>query len=235
MDIQTRPAGGAGSFSRMASANPSWFAQNRALTLRLSVLGAAIVLVVLAVSIWAGNQSQKAQIAFGSAMDVYDAPIQQQGQPPIPNVKSYPSSAARARDANPLFRQVAGKYGWFKAGANAGYFAGLTAKDMGDNAAAETYLKKAAASHDGSLAALAKMALASLYEGSGRQADAVTLYHSVIDHPTVTVSASAARLALAASEEATNPQGAREIYAKIKDSDKNSIPGQIATQKLSGK
>ncbi len=230
MDITTRPAG---TFSRVGSATPSWLEHNRQLVVRLSVVLAVILLGVLAGSIWISNQVQKAQVAFGSAMDVYDSPVQQPGEPPIPNVKIYPSVAARAKDANPLFQQVAGKYGWSKAGANARYFAGLTAMDMGDNALAETDLKKASGS-GGGLGALAKMALASLYQNTGRQSQAADLYRSVIAHPTLTVSASAARLALAASEETTNPQAAKVLYAQIKDTDKNSIAAQIATQKLSG-
>ncbi len=202
---------------------------------RASVAGAAVLFCVIAGSIWASNQSQRAQDAFSNAMDVYDSPLQQAGQPPIPNVKMYSSAAARARDANPLFRDVAGKYGLFKAGANAEYFAGLTDEDMGRTADAEAELKKTADNRDAGLAALAKMAQASLYSGAGRQKEAAQLYHGLIDHPTLTVSASAARLALAETEAATNPQEARELYAKVKDTDKTTAAGQIATQKLSGK
>ena len=233
MDIQTRPAGSTGSFSRVSTTHASWLEHNRQLVIQLSVIFAIILLGILAGAIWISNQSQKGQAAFGKAMDVYDAPIQQAGQPAIPNVKIYPSAAARAKDANPLFQQVASKYSWFKAGGNARYFAGLTAMDMGDNTLAETDLKKAS-NADGGLGALSKMALASLYLNTGRQSEAAELYRSVIAHPTLTVSASAARLALAASEETTNPQEAKVLYAQIKDSDKNSIAAQIATQKLSG-
>lgn len=235
MEIQTRTPGTAGSISRVGSATPSWLAGNRQLVIRFSVVAVVLLLLLLIGSIWASNRAEKAQIAFSNAMDVYDAPVQQAGQPPIPNVKVYPSSAARARDANPLFRDVAGKYGLFKAGANARYFAGLTAEDMGDNTAAEADLKKVADGHDAGLAALGKMALASLYRNTGRQSQAAELYRGVIDHPTQTVSANAARLALAASEEKMDPQGAHELYAKVKDSDKTTAAGQIATQKLSGK
>ena len=168
-------------------------------------------------------------------MDIYDSPLTQPGQPPIPNVKAYPSAAARAKDANPLFRDVAGKFSFFKAGANAEYFAGLTDEDMGRTAEAEAELKKASGSRDSGLAALAKMALASLYTNVGRQRDAASVYRDLIDHPTLTVSSNAARLALAASEETTNPQEARELYAKIKDTDKTTAAGQIAAQKLNGK
>ena len=235
MDTQIKQTGGAGSFSRVNTAAPSWLERNKSSVVPASVAGAVILLGVIAGSIWATNQSTQSAIAFSSAMDIYDAPIKQPGQPAIPNVKAYNSAADRAHEANPLFEDVAARYSLFKAGANARYFAGLTDEDMGKNAAAEADLKKAAASHDDGLAALAKMALASLYTSTGRANDAATLYRNLIDHPTSTVSANAARLALAASEESTHPQEARELYAKIKDSDKTTAAGQIATQKLNGK
>ncbi len=232
VDIETRPTG---TFARVSTTTPTWLDQNRRTVVRASVIGAALLFVGIAGSIWASNQSQHAQDAFSNAMDVYDSPLQQAGQPPIPNVKWYSSAAARAKEANPLFREVAGKYGWLKAGGNAEYFAGLTDEDMGRTADAEEELKKAAGNSDAGLAALAKMALASLYSGSGRQKDAAGLYRGLIDHPTLTVSANAARLALAEAEASTNPQEARELYAKVKDTDKTTAAGQIAAQKLSGK
>ena len=235
MDIEIKQAGGAGSFSRVNTAPTSWLERNKSTVIPASVAGAAILLCVIAGSIWASNQSAQASIAFSGAMDVYDSPLKQAGQPPIPNVKPYNSAADRAREANPLFESVAARYSLFKAGANARYFAGLTDEDLGKNGAAEADLKKAVASHDEGLSALAKMALASLYTSMGRPGDAATLYRSLIDHPTLTVSANAARLALASSEESANPQAARELYAKVKDSDKTTAAGQIATQKLNGK
>ncbi len=233
VNIQTNPPGGA--FTRVSSANPSWFERNRALALRLSVLVALAIVIVIAVSIWWSHQRKAAGTAFNAAMDVYDAPIQQAGQPPVPNVKSYPSASARAREARPLFEAAASRYQWFQAGRNARYFVGLTAEDMGDTPAAEAALQQTAKSGDASLSALGKMALAGLYATTGRAGQAATLYGQLIDHPSTTVSANAARLALAASEQATNPQAASQLYAKVKDTDKTTAAGQIAAQRLTGK
>lgn len=235
MAIQTRSSAAATSFTVAGSPAPSWLEHNRTLVLRLAVIFVALLLLALVIGVWANTQSQHARVAFNNAMDVYDSPLQQAGQPPIPNVKSYPNAAARAKVANPLFRDVARKYGLFKAGMNARYFAALTEQDMGDNKSAEADLKQTASGRDNGLAALAKMTLASLYATTGRSSEAVNLYRDLIDHPTLTVSANAARLALAGAEESTNPQGARELYAKVKDSDKTTAAGQIASQKLSGK
>jgi tetratricopeptide (TPR) repeat protein len=208
---------------------------NKAQVVRISVVVAAVALVSIAGSIWASNQSQKASVAFNNAMDVYDAPLQQPGQPPIANVTTYPNAAARAKVAYPLFKSAADQYPWFRDGKNAEYFAGLTAKDMGNTAEAETELKKAAELHDAAISSLAKMALAGLFADTGRTSQAVQMYQQVIDHPSLAVSANAARLSLASLEETTNPQKARELYAKVKDNAKATVAGEIATQKLNGK
>ncbi len=232
VDIQTRPTG---TFAQISAPAPSWLGSHRSTVIRASTAGVAVLFLGIAAAVWASNESEKAKNAFSNAMDVYDSPLTQPGQPPTPNVKVYPSAAARAKDANPLFRDAAGKYGFFKAGVNAEYFAGLTDEDMGRTTDAEAELKKASGSSDGGLAALARMALAGLYSNSGRPKDAAALYRELIDHPTLTVSSNAARLALAESEETANPQEARELYAKVKDTDKTTAAGQIAAQKLNGK
>jgi len=167
-------------------------------------------------------------------MDIYNTPLFQPAQPVAPGQPTYKTAAERAKAANPLFVEVANRYGWFKVGANAQYFAGLTYLDMGQTGPAEAALQKAAGSHDSALAALAKMALAGLYRQTGRSSQAVDLYQQLIKNPTNTVPASAAKLQLAALYEASNPAEAKKLYAEIKDQDKTTAAGQIATQKLNG-
>ena len=213
----------------------SWVEENRATVIRISVAVAVVALVVLIGVIYAQNQSTKAEAAFGQAMDVYDTPLTVPGQPVDPDSPSYATAAARAKAANPLFVDVADHYGLFKAGINARYFAGLTYEDMGQNAQAETALKSVADSRNSGVAALAKMALASLYRQTKRDADAATLYQQLISKPTLTVPASAARLQLAELYESSRPDEARRLYAQIKDQDKASAAAEIAGKKLDGK
>lgn len=203
--------------------------------MRLTIAAMALLLAALVVSLWTSNRSQKAQAAFDAAMEVYDAPIQQPGDRPIPNVKTYPSAAARAKAANPLFKAAADNYGLFRAGQNARYFAGLTANDMGDARSAEADLQQAAKGRDSGVNALAKLALADLYTTLNRSADAARLYEDLIAHPAMTVSANAARLAFAESLAGANPQKARQLYAQVKDSDKTTVAGQVAAQKLAAR
>jgi predicted negative regulator of RcsB-dependent stress response len=148
----------------------------------------------------------------------------------MPGETTFPTAAQRAKAANQKFQAVASQYGWLRAGKNARYFAGLTAIDMGQTGQAEGDLQAVANSSDRDLAALAKVALAGLYQQTNRPDLAISLYRQLIAKPTTTVPASAAQLQLAALYETKNPAEAKRIYAQLKN-DKGAA-GQIAAQKL---
>lgn len=209
-----------------------WMQENKSLVTLVSAIVVAVLLFgVGGVALYQHRQDQ-AQVAFGAAMDIYLTPLAQPGTPPQPGVRTYASAAARAQDANAAFLRVASSYGWTGTGKNAEYFAGLSYMDMGQNVDAERILKQVASHGDRNLAALAQMALASLALQDGRTSDAIQIYQNLARHPVTTVPASQANLALAALYEKTNPQQAKQIYAAIKDTDKDTAAGQIATQKL---
>ena len=103
---------------------------------------------------------------------------------------------------------------------------------LGKNADAEANLKQVAGSYHKDVASLAKIALAGLYVQTGKTTQAIDLYKELIAKPTDTVPASAAQLQLAQVYETTDPQQAKQIYAVLKDKDKATAAGQIASQKL---
>ncbi|HUY81773.1 MAG TPA: tetratricopeptide repeat protein [Acidobacteriaceae bacterium] len=234
MDTQTRHALKQDRFVEATASSLGWLQDHRRNAIIASVAAVVLVAAVLAGVMIYHSRLSKAEALYGQAMDIYNTPLAQPGQEIPPGQKTYPTAAARAKAANPMFVQAANKYGWFKVGKNAGYFAGLTYLDMGQTASAEKDLKSAVDSHDSGLEALAKMALAGLYRQTGRDDQAVDLYKQVIKHPTITVPAAAAQLELAGLYEVKNPAEAKKIYAQLKDHDKDTVAGQIAAQKLGG-
>lgn len=235
MDTQTRHALKQDRFATATISGLDWLQEHRTNT-----IAGVVAVIVLAAAVIGGallynSRSTRAESQFGQAMDVYNTPLVNPAQPALPGDKTYPTAAARAQAANPLFVEVADKYSLFKGGHNAEYFAGLTYLDMGQTANAEKAFQKAADSHDTGLAALAKMALAGLYRQTGRTDQAVDLYRQLIKNPTLTVPAPAAKLQLAGLYESTNPAEAKRLYAELKDQDKTTAAGQIAAQKLAGK
>ena len=233
MDTQTRHALKGDKFAQATKTSVNWVSGHRSGVLRW-VIGAAVVLILgVAFVVFWNVREASANAALGAALDVYSAPLAEPGAPAQTGV--YASINERSKAANQQFAAVAQQYGWLPQGAKAHYFAGVTDQELGQTAAAETELKAAADSWDRNLSNLAKVALASLYHQTGRDAQAIDIYNAIIAKPSDTVSASVAQLDLADLYAATGKQAqARALWAKLKDSDKDGAAGSIAAQKLAG-
>ncbi len=235
MDTQTRHALKQDTFIDATHDSLNWAKENRQRVLTLGIVVAVAIVLTIIGALGYESRSEAASAAFGEAMQTYQAPLAQPGQPVPPGVQTFPSAAARSKAANDLFVAAADKYSLLSAGRNARYFAGLTYLEMGQNASAESTLKDVAGSMDHDLGALAKLALASLYHQTGRDPAAIDLLNELAAKPTSTVPASMAKLQLAALYEANHQTDqANRIYAQLKDQDKTGAACQIAAQKLSG-
>ena len=235
MDTQTRHALKQDPLVQATASGANWLQDNREKAIRLTLIALAVVIVVAVAAVVYNVRSTSAQNAFGSAMDTFNTPIAVASQPAPPGTKTFASAAERAKAANPLFLDVANRYGMTTAGHNALYFTGLTYEDMDQPGQAETYLKKAASAASANTASLAKLALANLYAQTGRTPDAIKLLQDLTAHPTAAVPTGTSQLTLASLYQATDPAKAHEIYATLKDKDKTTAAGEIATQKLAGK
>jgi lipopolysaccharide biosynthesis regulator YciM len=155
------------------------------------------------------------------------------GTPAAPDSgPTFPSIAERAKAAQKQFKTIADKYSTVSPGRIARYMSGTTLLQAGDKAGAEQELKEAAGLSDKDVASLAKMALASLYRGTNRAAEAIAIYKDLSEHPTVTVPKSQAQLDLAEMYESSDPQQATLIYQQLQKEDPRSPAAQVAGQKL---
>lgn len=234
MKTETRHALKKDKFAQAAATSASWLSENRSNAMRWGITAAVVLVVGIGSLIAWSLRSTAADSALGAALDVYNAPLAEPGAPAEPGF--YATAADRAREANKQFVAVAQKYSWLPQGAKAEYFAGITDEELGQNGSAETELKAAAGSWDRNLSNLAKLALAGLYQQTGRDNDAIALYNALIAKPSETVQASAAQLDLADlyATEGKRDQ-ARALWAKVEDANKESAAGQIAAQKLNAK
>jgi tetratricopeptide (TPR) repeat protein len=234
VDSQTRHALKQDKFVETTQLGVSWVGEHRAAVIRYSIAVVVVLALVIAGLVYYNQRQAAAETALGSALDVYGAPLAQPGQPAEKGV--YATAADRAKVANQQFVAVASQFGWLPEGAKAHYFAGLTYQQLGQTANAESELKKAAGAWSGSLASLAKFALAGFYHETGRDGQAIPLYNELIAKPTSAVPAYTAQLALADLYAASGKTDqARQIWAKIKDGDKAGPAGSIATEKLNAK
>jgi tetratricopeptide (TPR) repeat protein len=234
VDIETRRALKGDKLAKAAASSASWVGEHSASVVRWAVTAGAILVVVVGGLIFWNVRSSAAEAALDAALDVYTTPLAMPGAPPEPGV--YATAADRAKEANREFVAVAHDYSWLPEAAKAHYFAGVTYEDLGQNGLAESELKTAAHSWDRNLANLAKVALAGLYRQTSRDDEAISLYNEIVAKPSATVSASVAQLDLAdlyASEGKMDQ--ARNLWAKIKDADKDGAAGSIAAEKLAAK
>lgn len=234
MDTQTRHALKTDSFVQATNSSVDWLSGHRSGVVRWVVTAAAVLILGGGSLIFWNVRSAAANTALGAALDTYVAPLAQPGAPAEQGV--YASAADRSKAANQQFVAVAKQYGLMPEGAKAHYFAGVTYQELGQTASAESELNIAAKAWDRNLSNLAKLALANLYHGTGRDGQAIELYNALVSKPSDTVSAATAQLNLADLYAATGKQDqARTLWAKIKDADKEGAAGAIAAQKLGAK
>jgi len=201
------------------------------------VIAAIIVLVVIAAIAGAwyylGQQDQKASLDMSVAVRTLNTPVRPPNMPAQADAASFANVSERATTAHKQFQAIVDKYPHTHSAEFAHYFLGLTSADLGDNAAAEREFQKVISSASSDVAALAKMALASVYRNTGRNKQAIELYKQLAAKPTTTVGKSAAQMELAATYQADNqPLEAKRIYETIQKENPATEAGQLASSKL---
>jgi tetratricopeptide (TPR) repeat protein len=233
VDTQTRHALKGDKFAQAAASGVDWFSGHRTGVVRWAITAGIVLAVCAGALIFWNIENSAAAKALGDAVDTYTAPLAEPGMPTQSG--TYATAAERSKAANQQFLAVAQKYGWLPEGKKAHYFAGVTDEDLGQNAAAESELKAAAGAWDRNTSNLAKLALAGLYEKTGRDSQAIDLYNAIAAKPSDTVSTAVAQLDLADLYASQGKQDqARALWAKVKDADKEGAAGSIAEQKLNG-
>jgi tetratricopeptide (TPR) repeat protein len=199
---------------------------------------AAVVVAVAAAAVvggwyYLGQQDQKASLEMSQAVRTLDTPVRPPNMPAQPEAPSFASSAERATAAHKQFQAIVDKYPHTHAAEFARYFVGLTAADLGDNASAERELQRVISSAGSDVAALARMALASVYRNTGRDKQAIDLYKQLAAKPTSTVGKVTAQIELAATYRTDNqPLEAKRIYETIQKENPASEAAQMASAKL---
>jgi TolA-binding protein len=195
----------------------------------------ALVVAAGAAGTWyyLSQQDQKASLDLGQAVRTLDTPVRPPNMPAQPEEPSFASSSERATAAHKQFQAIVDKYPHTHSAEFARYFLGLTSADLGDNASAERDLQAVISSANSDVAALAKMALASVYRNTGRNKQAEELYKQLAAKPTSTVGKVAAQVELAATYKADNqPLEAKRIYETIQKENPASEAAQLASSKL---
>ncbi|HEY7406447.1 MAG TPA: tetratricopeptide repeat protein [Candidatus Angelobacter sp.] len=218
-------------FAETAQGAAQWATGHRKLVVWALGLLVVTVLLVTGIFTWRNRQTEQANIQLNSALRTMNAPLRPAGTP-AGDTPSFTSIAERGQAAAKEFQAIADKYSLVQPGKVARYLHASALLQAGDTAGAEREFKTVADFGDKDLAALAKMALASIYRNSNRQADAIKIYKELADHPTATISKGSAQLELAEIYEKTDPQQATTIYQQLQKDDPKSTAAQVAARKL---
>jgi predicted negative regulator of RcsB-dependent stress response len=224
-------------FSRVtieaAEKTAHWSAEHRSKL----ILGGAMVLVVAGIALgswyYLNRRDQKASVDLAQAVRTLDTPVRPAGTPAQPDAPSFASSEERTTLAQKQFRAIVDNYPHTRSAEFARYFWGVTAAEKGDNASAERQLQPIADSGNSDLAALGKIALASVYRNTNRSKEAVVLYKELIGKPSQSVGKVMAQMELAATYEGDGESAeARKIYEQIQKENPSSEISQLASSKL---
>jgi tetratricopeptide (TPR) repeat protein len=195
---------------------------------------AAVAIVALLIGGWyyLTQQDLKASSELSQAVRTMGTQLRPANMPPQPNFPSFASAKERATAAQTQLQKVINDYPHTKSADFARYFLGVSAIDLGDNAAAEKDFKEVASVHNDDLSALANFALASVYRNTGRTKDAIDIYKKLADKPTRTVGKTTAQLELASTYQAAQqPAEAKRIYEQVQKENPNTEAAQMALTK----
>jgi tetratricopeptide (TPR) repeat protein len=218
-------------FAETAKETVSWAVEHQKPLATSAIVGTVAVAILAGGWIHYNQRDQAASVEIGSALRVYSAPLR-----PASSAKAdyttFSSTKERAEAARKAFQQVADNFPHTRASEFARYFVGVTSLDAGDTATAERVLKQVAGLHNQDLSALGKFALAAVYRGQKRDADAIKLYQELSAHAASTVPKTTAQLELASLYQQKQPEEAAKIYQQIQKDDPNSPAAQAAATRL---
>lgn len=174
------------------------------------VLG--IVLLLGGGALWyAAERNAARQQDLESAFAVLEAPV----GAPAQLGKTFPTQDAKTQASIKALADVVAKDGGTRQGLIAQYYLGTMKAAKQDVKGAETDLQ-AVANSGSECAPLAKIALAQIYAGENRMAEAQGLLRDIINKPTDLVSKAQAQILLAHLEEASNPQDAKKLLESLR-------------------
>lgn len=202
---------------------------------QLLIKGGVAVVIAAALGIggylYVNSRQDSASNAFTAALATFHAPVGTAAPSTAPR-PHFNTNAEKYQAAMKQFGEVASRYSWTAQGRFARYYSALCQKELGNVPEAEKELTDLAGSRDHELAALAKMALAGIYEASARNDEAEKLYRDLADHPTNTVPKATAELALADLYQRTKPAQATALYQQIEKEYPGTAAGDQASKML---
>jgi tetratricopeptide (TPR) repeat protein len=181
--------------------------------------GAALALIAAAAGAWYFMQSRGRTRAaeLARAIQVINARVgPQQGEGSDPTALTFATQAEREIAVNKALNDIVSRHGGSDEAGAAHYLLGLAAADKGNLIEAEKQMKIALAEAGADYASLARLALADIYTGTGKTAEAEKLLRELIARPTLYVTKEQATLNLARALAKSRPDEARKLVEPLR-------------------
>lgn len=219
MDRHTRKELKTDKFAQGVGSGFEFVAHHRGQMLRYTLIGLAVVVVIVGVWAYRSHQATARADLLTKAMQIDEATI---GAPQPPRM-SFPTMADKEKARIAAFTDVATKYPGSQEGAIAQLAVAAAQADEGKIDDAVKTFQAVSDNAPAPYASVAQLSMAEIYESQGKTADAEKVLRKLIDNPTVFVSKDQATLELAKLLAKTNPAEARKLVAPLSASPRNAV------------
>ena len=191
----------------------TFFEEHKKEISRYGTIALAAAVLITGYVIYSNHERSAREQALAGAIRVQEAPVGQQG---APGTLSFPTQEAKDQETLRVFTEMQSKYSGSAEGQIAQYYLGAIKADQGKLAEAEKVFSDLAQNGGKNYAALAKLSLAQIYFGDGRDAQGEKVLRELIENPTDFVSADQATISLARFLAPKKPAEARKLLEPLR-------------------
>jgi len=181
------------------------------------------LVVAFGVYFYMDYQASMRQQALADALRTIDASFGP--DPATPGGMHFATQAEKDQAISKAYNDLATKYSGSGEGSVAAMSLGSEAAGKGNFAEAEKHYKSVVDNGPKPYAALARLALAQVYQSEGKTADAQKLLQDAVNNPTETVSKDQATIALARVTALSNKAEALKTLDKLRTSQRVAVSG----------
>jgi tetratricopeptide (TPR) repeat protein len=214
VDRHTRKNLKSDKFAQEVTHTFEFVSEHRSDVIRYGSIAVAVILVGLGIFFYMRHQESVREEALAQALRIDLAGIG--ANPANPGALTFPTQEEKDKARQKALVELASKYNGSQEGAIAAFYLASDAADKGDLADAEKRYKAAMEAAPKAYAAMARMALAQVYEAEGKTGEAEKLLKEAVANPAATVSKEQATIQLAILHGKTDPCAARKVLEPLR-------------------